>query len=304
MPDTTQSSTSHTSAGRTVLLCGAQGFVGQALARRLHERGHQVRAASRRSQPPADFARMLRAADWLPHLQGVDTVINAVGSLRGSARAPLSAIHAQAPIALFEACAEQGVRRVMQLSALGVDGNGTDYARTKRAADQHLQALTAAGRLDGVIVRPSVVMGAGGASTRLFMQLALLPVLLMPRPMLRQQIQPLAVADLADAMLRLLECGHTGLVELGGPERLSMAGLVVSLRQQRGLRPAPLLRALPDWMSRGTARLGDAVPASPWCSAALELASNDNCCDPATLRHWLQREPVAPAQLLRSMQAA
>lgn len=298
MPDTTQ-----TSVGRTVLLCGAQGFIGQTLARRLLAHGYHVRAASRRSQPLVDFAHMRTAADWQPHLQDVDMVINAVGSLRGSAQAPLSAIHAQAPMALFDACAEQGIRRVMQLSALGVEANDTDYARTKREADRHLQALTAAGRLDGIIVRPSIVMGAGGASTQLFMRLSLLPVLALPRPMLHRQIQPLAVTDLADAMLRLLESGHTGLVELGGPERLSMAGLIISLRQQRGLRPAPFVRALPDWMSHATARLGDAVPTSPWCSSALVLASHDNCCDPAPLRTWLQREPIAPAQLLRSMQS-
>ncbi|GAB2473702.1 hypothetical protein GCM10027082_26340 [Comamonas humi] len=293
--------TTSTSAGRTVLLCGAQGFIGHNLARRLQQRGYQVRAASRRSQPPVDFARMRSAADWRPHLQGVDLVVNAVGSLRGTAQAPLSAVHAQAPMALFDACAELGIRRVLQLSALGVEGNDTDYARTKREADRHLQALVAAGRLGGAIVRPSIVMGAGGASTQLFMRLSLLPALLLPQPMLHRQIQPLAVGDLADAMLNLLESGHTGLVELGGPERLSMAGLIASLRRQRGLRPA-LVRALPDWMSHTTARLGDAVPASPWCSSALELASHDNCCDPAPLREWLRREPLAPAELLRSMQ--
>lgn len=287
---------------RTALLCGAHGFIGQALAERLQASGWRVRAASRRSEPPLDYARMCTADDWLPHLQDVHAVINAVGHLRGSAQAPLECIHAEAPVALFDACAKLDIRRVMQLSALGVDGNDTAYASTKRAADRHLQALTAAGQLDGVIVRPSIVMGTGGASTQLFMRLSLLPVLALPRPMLQRPVQPLAVNDLADAMRRLLESGHTGLVELGGPERLSMAELIASLRQQRGLRPARL-GTLPGWVSRASARLGDAIPSSPWCSASLVLASHDNCCDPAPLQNWLGREPVAVEELLRCIKA-
>ncbi|WP_423454480.1 NAD-dependent epimerase/dehydratase family protein [Ottowia sp. VDI28] len=287
---------------RIVLLCGAHGFIGQALAQRLEGSGWHVRAASRRSERPLDYARMRTADDWLPHLQEVHAVVNAVGHLRGGAQAPLERIHAEAPMALFDACARLGIRRVMQLSALGVDGNDTAYARTKRAADRHLQALTAAGQLDGVIVRPSIVIGADGASTQLFMRLSLLPMLALPHPMLRRHIQPLAVDDLADAMRRLLESSHTGLVELGGPERLSMAGLIASLRQQRGLGPARV-GTLPDWLSRASARLGDAVPVSPWCSASLVLASHDNCCDPAPLRTWLRREPVAIEELLRHIEA-
>lgn len=290
-------------AAGTVLLCGAHGFIGMALAQRLQGQGWHVRAASRRSTPPLDYACMRNPSDWRPYLHGITAVVNAVGHLRGSAQAPLERIHAEAPMALFTACAEAGIRRVMQLSALGVDGNDTPYAHTKRAADGHLLALTAAGQLDGVVVRPSIVMGAGGASTQLFMSLSLLPVLALPRPMLERHIQPLTVNDLANAMYRLLQSRYTGLIELGGRERLSIAELIASLRQQRGLRPAKV-GTLPGWLSRASARLGDAMPFSPWCSSSLTLASHDNCCDPAPLRAWLSREPVPLGQMLRELQAS
>lgn len=290
------------SAG-TVLLCGGHGFIGTALAQRFQERGWRVRTASRRSEKPLDYARMCSAEDWLPYLDGISAVVNAVGHLRGSARAPLESVHAEAPMALFTACAELGIRRVMQLSALGVDGNDTPYARTKRAADEHLLALTAARQLDGVIVRPSIVMGAGGASTELFTKLSLMPVLALPRPMLERHIQPLTVNNLADAMERLLQSEYTGLIELGGSQRLSIAELIASLRQQRGLQPAKV-GTLPDWLSHASARLGDAVPFSPWCSSSLVLASHDNCCDPAPLRAWLSREPMPVGQMLRQLQAS
>ncbi|WP_313334108.1 NAD-dependent epimerase/dehydratase family protein, partial [Comamonas sp.] len=233
----------------TVLLCGGQGFIGQALARQLRAQGMRVIAASRRSQPPLQFARMQQPADWLPHLQGVDLVINAVGSLRdqpGPNGASLEALHQTSPQALFEACAQAGVRRVMQLSALGVDDNDTAYARTKRAADARLLALTAQGQLDGIVVRPSIVIGAQGASTQLFMRLALLPVLVLPAVMQQRLMQPVAVDELAEVMVRLLQSPTTGIVPLGGPRRLSMAQMILSLRQQAGRSKALQLR-LPDW---------------------------------------------------------
>lgn len=284
----------------TVLLCGGQGFIGQALARQLRAQGLRVIAASRRSQPPLQFGKLQQPSDWLPYLQGVDMVINAVGSLRdqpGPDGASLEALHQTSPQALFEACAQAGVRRVMQLSALGVESNDTDYARTKRAADAHLQALTAQGQLDGIVVRPSIVIGAQGASTQLFMRLALLPVLVLPAVMQQRLMQPVAVDELAEVMLRLLQSPTTGIVPLGGPQRLSMAQMITSLRQQAG-RSQPLQLRLPGWATQASARLGDAVPSSPWCSASLQLASLDNCCDPAPMAQWLGRAPTDPAQML------
>lgn len=284
----------------TVLLCGGQGFIGQALARQLRAHGMRVIAASRRSQPPLQLGKMQQPADWLPYLQGVDMVINAVGSLRdqpGPEGASLEALHHTGPQALFEACAQAGVRRVMQLSALGVEDNDTAYARTKRAADSRLLALTAQGQLDGIVVRPSIVMGAQGASTQLFMRLALLPVLVLPAVMQQRLIQPVAVDELAEVMVRLLQSPTTGIVPLGGPKRLSMAQMIDSLRQQAGRSKAVQLR-LPDWATQASARLGDAVPTSPWCSASLQLASLDNCCDPAPMAQWLGRAPTDPAQML------
>ncbi|MEF9963360.1 MAG: NAD-dependent epimerase/dehydratase family protein [Comamonas sp.] len=284
----------------TVLLCGGQGFIGQALARQLRAQGMRVIAVSRRSQPPLQFAAMQQTGDWLPHLQGVNMVINAVGSLRdqpGPNGAPLEALHQTSPQALFDACAQAGVRRVMQLSALGVEDNDTAYARTKRAADTHLLALTAQGKLDGIVVRPSIVIGAQGASSQLFMQLARLPVLVLPAVMQQRLMQPVAVDELAEVMLRLLQSPTTGIVPLGGPQRLSMAQMILSLRQQAG-RSQPLQLRLPGWATQASARLGDAVPTSPWCSASLQLASLDNCCDPAPMQQWLGRAPTDPAQML------
>ncbi|GAA6121882.1 hypothetical protein Acidovoranil_39880 [Acidovorax sp. FG27] len=289
-----------------ILLTGATGFIGRRVAARLRADGHRVvEAVSPRHGAPGpdqrvvDFARDLAPGAWLPRLEGIDAVVNAVGVLRGSPRQPVAALHRDAPIALFDACAQAGVRRVVQVSALGVAQGDTQYASTKRAADQHLLGLAgrtpAAGgtALSACVVRPSVVFGRGGASSALFMNLAKLPVLVLPQPVLTAQVQPVAVQDLADAVAALLgpAMDRQGVVECAGPQALPMAGLIASLRAQCGHGPARVL-PLPGPLTRLSARLGDLVPASPWCSESLALLGTDNTADAATLQALLGRPTV------------
>src|SRR5256885_11541739 len=116
---------------------------------------------------------------------------------------------------LFRSAA--GVRRVVQISALGIEGSATRYATTKRTADEHLLALTAAGHLQGCVVRPSVVFGAGGASSEMFLSMARLPALLLPRPVLQARVQPVAVRDLAEAVAGLVTRSEEHTSELQSP---------------------------------------------------------------------------------------
>lgn len=284
-----------------ILVCGGTGFIGRHIVDSLKQAGHEPVQRSRRTAPPLDFSKALTAEAWLPHLAGIDAVINAVGVLRDSAGRPLQAMHADAPIALFDACAAAGVRRVVQISALGIAHSATRYASTKRAADEHLLALTEQGRLNGCVLRPSVVFGAGGASSQLFLALARLPALLLPRAVLQARVQPVAVRDLADAVARMAGAdAPSGLIEIGGPEALPLAQLIASLRAQMGHRPA-CVGPLPGWLSRASARAGDGLPWSPWCSETLALLESDNVTDPAALERWLGRPGVAPGQLLATL---
>ena len=238
---------------------------------------------------------------WLEHLQGIDAVINAVGALRDKPDQDLQTLHSLAPIALFDACAQAGVRRVVQVSALGAGQGGTQYASTKRAADEHLLALGRQGGLHPVVVRPSIIFGAGGASSQLFLNLARLPVLLLPELMRSSQIQPVAVRDLAEVLAHMATSDTCeGIVEIGGPQPLSTEAFIASLRAQMGYGPASV-HALPDWMSKGSARVGDQIPALPWCSETMALLENDNVTDPQTLASLLGRAPVAPDAMLATL---
>ena len=131
-----------------VLVCGATGFIGRHLGRRLLSSGHTVVAVMRQAShgPVGDFAshavtgdfsRDVSAADWLPRLAGVDVVVNAVGILRERGAQRFERLHVRGPIALFDACVQAGVPRVVQISALGADEQAQSaFHLSKRVADE------------------------------------------------------------------------------------------------------------------------------------------------------------------------
>ena len=131
-----------------VLLLGADGFIGRHLVEALSEAGHRlhrgVRASSSASgsgEVSIDYRHDLTVSAWLPRLAGIEVVINSVGLLRETAEARFDVVHVQAPWALFEACAESGVQKLIQISALGADERADAAGGAARPA--HRPALTA-----------------------------------------------------------------------------------------------------------------------------------------------------------------
>src|SRR3954454_18260782 len=131
-----------------VLLTGATGLIGSAVLARLRADGHDTVAGARGSGghlPLAsrcatmDIARATRPEDWLPHLAGVDAIVNCAGVLQDSARDSTRGVHVEGVAALFAACERGGIRRVVQLSAIGVDRETpTAFPRSKREGDEAL----------------------------------------------------------------------------------------------------------------------------------------------------------------------
>lgn len=295
-----------------ILLTGANGFIGRYLLGRLLEAGHDVVPAVRR---PAETDRLLpapasiavdlnrdtNAAAWVPRLAGVDAVINCAGILQARPGQSIEAIHAAAPIALFEACRAAGVRRVIQISAISAEqGAGTAYAATKRAADDAL----AASDLDWVILRPSLVYAEGAfGGTALFRALAALPLI----PVVGagdQVFQPIHVDDLAATVLRVLDdpAISRAIIDPVGPDRLTLRQILVDLRRWLGLAPTRVL-PVPLGLVRLAARLGDRV-GGPINSTAVQqlLFGNAGAPEPFVAatgvqpRRWQAALRARPAQ--------
>jgi uncharacterized protein YbjT (DUF2867 family) len=219
-----------------VLLTGANGFVGRNIAAMLTTAGHHIKPVSR--QYGCDFARMQSAEDWLPHLQEIDAVINSVGIIGESADQRFDALHTHAPIALFQSCQQVGIKRVIQISALGADESAfSAYHLSKRAADDFLRTLD----LDWFVLRPAPIYGRGGTSAQFFMRLAGLPLV----PMIgngKQELQPIHISDMAATVLRALTAPTTRqTLDIAGTETITFGEWLQLMRQAQGLAGTPFI---------------------------------------------------------------
>lgn len=277
-----------------ILICGATGFVGRHLTHSLREAGHTVIRAVRRPAEPddiaVDFLNDTAKETWLPRLNGISVVINAVGLLRDSHKNPMRKLHVETPLAIFAACAENNVARVVQLSALGVDsGIDAAYFSTRLSAEHALQKLSAP--LRWLCLRPSVIYGEDGASARMFRLLAKLPIHGLPMGG-RQQLQPVHINDICAAVTRWLADPNAAsqTVAAVGTEATDMRGMLDSYRQQLGLRPA-LHVSVPGLLVKAAARIGDLIPACPLCSETLTMLSAGNVADVSGFTKLLGRPP-------------
>jgi nucleoside-diphosphate-sugar epimerase len=293
-----------------VLLTGASGFIGGHVLEALVRAGHGVVCVSRSvpaRQPAACRWLKLDMAtahpeEWRAALAGVDAVVNAAGIFKETRNASFEAVHVRGPCRLFDACAAARIGIVIQVSALGADEAAeTAYHASKYAADKHLLCLP----LDAAVVMPSLVFGTDGASARLFLGLAALPVVPLPAGG-QQMIQPVHVDDAAAAIVALLHvpppdrCGQR--IAIVGPQPLTLAGYLHQLRQALQL-PAGPTWAVPAFMVRMAARVGDAVPGSLLDSDAWRMLQRGNAAPAQQMTRLLGHAPRSPWEFVPAGEA-
>jgi uncharacterized protein YbjT (DUF2867 family) len=284
----------HRNRFMVILLTGATGFIGRRLAAVLRAAGHVVIETRRApadgsAHVAADFSRDIAPGDWIPRLAGVEAVINAVGILRECGEQTFDRVHAQAPRALFAACAAARVRRVVQISALGADSGQTRYFASKRAADEFLATLP----LEWTIVQPALVFGEGGTSARLFTLLSSLPITPLPGAG-EQRVQPIHIDDLVEAIVRLF--GRADVVgrkvALVGPQPLSLREFLLRLRAALGVGRARFV-GIPIGVMRAGARAASWLPGSLLDADTLAMLEAGNTGDASMTHRLLQRPPRA-----------
>lgn len=285
-----------------ILLCGASGFVGRHIEAALQRAGHKVSRGVRHPRRPSDIAIDYKndtgIETWVPRLAGIDALVNAVGVLRDSPAQPMARLHDAVPRALFAAAARCGVRRIVQVSALGVGtGSNIPYMQTKQAADDFLQTLD----LDWAILRPSMIYGKDGAGTRMFMLLSHMPVLMLPEGG-KQMMQPVHVEDVAQAVAALLAPDTASpplrrIIECVGAETVTLAGLISSYRIQRGGK-APWIIATPRILLNTVAWLGDRIPSMPVGSDTLSMLAAGSTGNGDRFSELLGRAPLGYREFL------
>ena len=278
-----------------ILLTGASGFVGRAIHQTLTAQGHTVVRALRKPSEPTDisvnFEQDTTPQAWLPRLQNIDAVVNAVGILGGS-EAAMMAVHAHAPSALAQAAAQAGIQTFVQVSALGVDSAlNTLYYRSKLAGEQGIRAALP----QAAVLRPSLVFGHGGDSSKMFMQLTCLPLLALPLAG-KMAVQPVHVSDVAAGVAALLSNSQGQTVHAVGAQALPLADYLKSLAVQLGRRVPFKLQAvlpMPMFAAQWSAQLAQALPQHVWTPETLAMLVAGSQADAAPFTQLLGRAPLA-----------
>jgi len=175
-------------AGRRALVTGAAGFVGRHLVGYLVGKGWCVTAAVRTLPPESVRVRGARyvavgevgpETDWAAALQQATHVVHAaarVHVMRGGEDADFTRVNEHGTARLAEQAADCGVRRLVFLSSIKVNGERTEqqpfrsgdapapvdaYGRSKLAAEQALWRVCKSSSLEGVVVRLPLVYGPG-----------------------------------------------------------------------------------------------------------------------------------------------
>ncbi|MFC4309386.1 NAD(P)H-binding protein [Steroidobacter flavus] len=287
-----------------ILITGATGFIGRRLTAALRARGHRVITVGRRATDgdsiAADYTRDLEPSTWAGRLAGVDAVVNAVGIIREHGNQTFENIHVRAPQALFAACAEAGVEKVVQISALGADRGSTGYFTSKHAADQYLASLP----LRWTIVQPSLVFGAGGASATLFTLLASLPIIPLPGGG-HQQVQPIHVDDAIAAIEKIIETSEMERrrVALVGPEPIAFKDFLQRLRARLQSSRARFVN-IPAGMMYLSASVAEHLPGSLLDRETLSMLNAGNTAPPDDTQRLLGHPPRATEQLIGDEQRA
>lgn len=168
-----------------LLITGATGFVGRKLCQTLAQRGIDYAAVVRPGQE-MDHAQIIAgissSTDWQAALDGVDVIVHLaarVHVMNDSEADPLAAfraINVDATLNLARQAAAAGVKRLVFVSSIKVNGEETHgipytaedipapqdpYGVSKHEAEQGLHAIAAQTGLEVVIVRPPLVYGPG-----------------------------------------------------------------------------------------------------------------------------------------------
>jgi uncharacterized protein YbjT (DUF2867 family) len=267
-----------------VLVIGGTGFIGRHVAAALTAAGHAVTALGRGG---IDLVTT-PAPELAVRLAGHDVVVNAAGLVRGRGANSLAAVHAEGTARLARVCAAAGVARLIHISALGADAAGaTEYQRTKGRGDDTARGIG----VKCCVLRPSLVIGRGGASTVLLCALAALPL----SPRLGPgtwTVQPVHVDDLAALVVRLVTMAAPlpPTLDVVGPDPMTTDAVTVALRSWMGLPPRPFL-PVPQWLLRVAAVVSEFVTSGPFNREILAMLKAGNTADAGGIAAALGRPP-------------
>ncbi|MDQ2786859.1 MAG: complex I NDUFA9 subunit family protein [Chloroflexota bacterium] len=266
-----------------ILVTGGTGYVGSRLVRKLVEQGKDVRllvrdVAAARKEFPKGVAYVhgdVTVPETLPAaVAGVETVIHLVAIIRERGDRTFEKVNYRGTVQIVDAEQAAGVRRHLQMSALGALPDPTfPYHDTKYRAEQYVKASG----LDWTIFRPSLIFGPGDQFFSTLAGLAKLPAPFILPDGGVAKFQPVSLDDVVDAFLKALDdpatIGKT--FELGGPEIMSYKEMVTVLMDVTGAH-RPMLSVPAALLKPAALAFDKLLPKPPVTPEQLKMLRLDN----------------------------
>lgn len=274
-----------------LFVTGASGFVGRCLLRHLRGSGTHLTALARspealqRAVPRAEAWQYLagditQPFDHAQRLAGAETVLHLAATTGKARPRDHASVILEGTRKLVSACEDSGVSRFIFVSTIAAgfsDQRYYPYAKAKARAEE----IVRDSRLDWLIVRPTMVFGVGSPVLNGLAALAGAPVGLLPGTG-SALAQPIDRDDLARIIIHLAsEAPGREVIEIGGPERLTLLDLMRRIRTRSRGKPGPLARLPLESMRRALAVVEPALfPVLPLTAGQLTSFANDSIAGP------------------------
>lgn len=309
------------SLGKKLAVTGANGFVGRALCLEAVNRGFVVRGITRSHciLPPGVENIAVGNVDgntlWSDALVDCDVIIHLaarVHIMHDKSRDPLAEfrkVNTAGTIRLAQCAVASGVRRLVNVSSIGVNGPSTEgnleftdqdtpdphnpYSVSKWEAEQALRAIHLQGALEVVTVRPPLIYGPGVGGNFLRLLGAVRRGIPLPLGATKNFRDLLYVGNLVDFLLvcasHSAAPGHTYLVSDGTP--VSTHALLRGLARALGV-PSRLF-PVPPYLLQMVGNLTGSTAEFERLLSSLRVDGSKVCRDlgwypPFTLRQGLQ----------------
>lgn len=266
----------------SVLITGANGFVGQALCAKARARGYLIKGAVRPTQTLADVEVVTIGdidgdTNWQKALRGINVVVHLaarVHVMNEQANDPLQAfrkVNVAGTLNLAKQAAQAGVKRFIFISSIKVNGESTvlgkpfhaddapmpidAYGISKHEAEKALRQLASETGMEVVIIRPPLVYGAGVKANFYSMMRWLDRGVPLPLGAIYNQRSLVALDNLVDLIITCIQhpaaANQTFLVSDG--EDLSTSELL--RRMAIALGKSVRLLSIPVWLLQFAANL-------------------------------------------------
>ena len=276
---------------KKIAILGGTGFVGQSLCNRLSKDGYKLKVPTRNREYNRDNLILLpnlelietdihNSDDLKELLIDCDAVINLVGILnekRNNGKG-FRKVHVELVKNLISICKVHGIRRILQISALGADAkNGKSfYLKTKGEAEKLLRSNSVG--IKTTILKPSVIFGKKDSFFNRFAKLLKICPFFFPLACYKTKFSPIYVLDVVEMIAKSINDpnSYNKSYQLCGPKNYSLKNLISFTSETLDLKC--VIIPLNNTLSYFQARVFDFLPNKPFSTDNYLSAQTDSIC--------------------------